>query len=199
MSKVCSKCKAEREPSEFCLDRSRRDGIHPHCIHCRRQKARNYYVANKPRLLAQSKAWIKKNKERHRALCVKSSLALRLRDPMRASRYYLANREKIIRKTTAYRKANPEIAAAIYRNRRARIKGNGGIHTASDILGLLIKQEHRCAICDLVLVKYHVDHMMPIKLGGSNDVGNLQILCPQCNVRKNARHPDVYRKMVSGR
>ena len=36
---------------------------------------------------------------------------------------------------------------------------------------------------------YHVDHIQPLALGGSNDKANLQLLCPTCNLRKSAKHP----------
>jgi 5-methylcytosine-specific restriction endonuclease McrA len=38
---------------------------------------------------------------------------------------------------------------------------------------------------------------MPLKLGGSNWPENLQLLCRTCNLRKNAKHPDVWRSLRS--
>lgn len=31
---------------------------------------------------------------------------------------------------------------------------------------------------------YHIDHMQPLIAGGSNDISNLQLLCPTDNMRK---------------
>ena len=79
------------------------------------------------------------------------------------------------------------------RNRRARKKGNGGSHSAAQIRDLLVKQRHRCPSCSASLRRgYHVDHIMPIALGGSNDISNIQLLCRVCNERKSFLHPVVW-------
>jgi hypothetical protein len=53
-------------------------------------------------------------------------------------------------------------------------------------------QNLRCAVCGAPLVrsaKPHIDHKIPVSLGGSNDIENLQILCERCNLGKsNALH-----------
>lgn len=75
-------------------------------------------------------------------------------------------------------------------NRRAKKLGNGGEHTAEQIANLMIKQRGNCAWCFKPLgEKWHRDHVMPIALGGSNDITNIQILHVTCNVRKNKKDP----------
>jgi 5-methylcytosine-specific restriction endonuclease McrA len=37
-----------------------------------------------------------------------------------------------------------------------------------------------------VLRMLEIDHIHPVVLGGTNDIGNLQTLCTLCNVRKGA-------------
>lgn len=39
------------------------------------------------------------------------------------------------------------------------------------------------------MVGYHVDHVVPISLGGSDGPENLVLTCPNCNHRKHAKHP----------
>lgn len=34
---------------------------------------------------------------------------------------------------------------------------------------------------------YHVDHAVPLVVGGTNDLDNLQLLCPPCNLKKGTR------------
>ena len=94
---------------------------------------------------------------------------------------------------------NKEKVAAHNRNRRAREFSAEGKHTAADIQAIFEKQQGLCASCQAKLFKsgankYHVDHIMPLALGGSNWPDNLQCLCPSCNISKGAKHPDEWAK-----
>lgn len=44
-------------------------------------------------------------------------------------------------------------------------------------------QEGHCAYCGIVLSNYHVDHITPLCVGGTNELRNLCISCPRCNQR----------------
>lgn len=105
-------------------------------------------------------------------------------------------------KLRAWRKANPEKYEAqnrrrdpeqmrsIVRTRRALARGSEGKHTAADVKARYDKQRGVCPGCSASLKPgYHVDHIMPLKLGGSNGPKNIQLLCPFCNMSKNAKHP----------
>lgn len=88
--------------------------------------------------------------------------------------------------------ANKEKVSENNRNAKARRKGADGKHTAQDIRDILKRQKFKCAECKTSVRKKsnrHTDHIMPIALGGSNWPSNLQILCPDCNLSKNAKHP----------
>lgn len=57
---------------------------------------------------------------------------------------------------------------------------------------LLARDRGSCAICAKqlsleLLDDAHVDHILPLKLGGTNDICNLQVLCSVCNLAKGAR------------
>ena len=79
------------------------------------------------------------------------------------------------------------------RTRKAILKGAVGYHTKENILFLLSAQKNKCAVCKTdIRDGYHVDHIIPIKRGGSNLPNNLQLLCAPCNLSKGAKDPIVF-------
>ena len=107
--------------------------------------------------------------------------------------YAKNNRESINRNCRRWSSKNKEKINANVRNRRSRVRHNGGWHTADDIAVILHWQKCLCVACGCDISEdYQVDHIIPLALGGSNDPCNLQILCPTCNKRKGAKHPDVW-------
>lgn len=130
------------------------------CIECARERNRRWYARNVV-------------SERKRG---------RIKRAENAERYQVYSIE--------YNSKNLPRLAVIARNRRARQKKNGGSHTIEDIASILKLQRSKCAYCRIMLgTKYHVDHIVALAKGGSNDRRNLQILCVACNKSKSARDP----------
>lgn len=110
---------------------------------------------------------------------------------------YEKNRDHRIQQAKNYQKANPDKARTFNRRRRARRVGAEGNHTHEEVANLLIKQNNKCVACSISLDEgKHLDHIMPLALGGSNYIENLQWLCPFCNVTKSAKHPDVWAEEI---
>ncbi len=53
----------------------------------------------------------------------------------------------------------------------------------ADIDKILERQHWKCAMCGKPLKpgRFHIDHKVPLALGGSNSIRNLQALCPDCH------------------
>lgn len=96
-----------------------------------------------------------------------------------------------------YRQQRPEAYATVDRNTKARRKLAPGKHTTKDIASIRQRQEGLCATCRCAIHNdAHVDHIIPMAKGGSNSVGNLQLLCPPCNLAKQTLLPIEFRHKV---
>ena len=72
----------------------------------------------------------------------------------------------------------------------------GGSFTAADIEAIRTAQGNRCYLCGARLKKFHIDHFIPLALGGTNDAGNLRLACPTCNLSKGAKHPHDMGRLI---
>jgi len=51
------------------------------------------------------------------------------------------------------------------------------------------RQQGECFYCKRHLnERYHIDHVVPISRGGTNDCGNIVIACPSCNCSKSDKY-----------
>ena len=74
--------------------------------------------------------------------------------------------------------------------RRAQIVGSLGYYTRKDIATLFDAFDGRCCWCFCPLIVYHVDHIIPLSKGGSNEPSNIALACPSCNLSKHDRLPN---------
>jgi hypothetical protein len=137
-----------------------------------------YKAANPEKSKAHGEQWRKANPDRHRA---------------NKAAWREANREKLRETSSAWFAANPGIRRIYSQNRRSLESKSGG-KLSKDIATKLFKlQQGKCAVCMSALDgDYHLDHIMPIALGGSNTDENIQLLHSLCNMQKNAKHPIDY-------
>lgn len=82
-----------------------------------------------------------------------------------------------------YKKQNQEYN----RKRRQHLGGDGYRRAWPD---LLLRDGPYCGICgeplDPIHSNFHVDHITPVAHGGTNDLSNLQLAHPHCNMSKSA-------------
>lgn len=113
----------------------------------------------------------------------------------KASQYYIEyrirNKDQIAARIKKWHSENIDRRRAHVRNRRARLLNVGGSHTTADIERIYREQRGCCAWCrkKVKFGERHVDHIVPVHKGGSNDPANLAISCKTCNHRKSAKDP----------
>jgi len=170
------------------------------------------YVTNREKRAAQASAWKRANKdkvcaitqryrERHPDRVAAYNDAWQKANPEKSAaskkKWKTINREHVRAVDREWERRNPELMAAKRQKRRARLAGAEGFHTKNDVLALMDLQGHKCAMCKCAISmrpksdqkKSHVDHIVPLSLGGSNWPSNLQMLCYSCNSSKGPKHP----------
>jgi 5-methylcytosine-specific restriction endonuclease McrA len=78
--------------------------------------------------------------------------------------------------------------------RRARKMHAGGSFTAGEFKELCDRYGNRCLACGRANVKLEADHVVPVKLGGTSDISNIQPLCTTCNRKKYTQVIDYRQK-----
>lgn len=142
------------------------------CVACARTYERERRRANALERTALTKEWRRQNPNKVKAQNAKRDPAM-----LRAIAKY-------------WYRTHPEKALAVAAASRAKRRGAAGKFTKADIAELMKSQNGKCAYCAKSVRKSrHIDHIMPLALGGTNYRANLQLLCPSCNQRKSAAHP----------
>jgi hypothetical protein len=174
-TKYCSHCEQTKLTAEFYSMPKSKSGLSNRCRTCvkqqsgvryeenrdlYREKAKEWRAANPDRKRANDASWIERNQERKRA---------------NDARYYRKNKHRW----------------RVYsENRRARERASPGIVSINIVQRLLRLQRGKCACCKKPLgSNYHLDHVLPLILGGRHDDLNLQLLHARCNLQKNRKHP----------
>jgi hypothetical protein len=155
-----------------------------------REVSRKYREQNPDKTWEHNKKYYEQNKEREklRAKIYRQQNPDKVKEIQRS--YILRNKEKVKQARLKYKKENPEIYKIINQNRRARKLASNGRLSSGLAQKLYALQNGKCACCKKPLgANYHMDHIMPLVLGGSNTDDNIQLLRAQCNNQKYSKHP----------
>ncbi len=173
------------------------------CATCNNIRSKNrikkWRQENKELSLQKHKDWVLANPEKMKE-CLKKSRT-KHKDKMRVKRQkiYRDNKEFFQEKSREWRKNNPHKVKEIAHRRICQLSKIEGKHTAKQIRELFNKQQCKCANCISCITltpkmpnTLHLDHIMPISKGGTNNISNIQLLCKDCNLRKHAKDPFLW-------
>jgi len=77
--------------------------------------------------------------------------------------------------------------AASQNNRCASIQVPG-VLAAADVYRLISAASGACTVCASSLESgFHLDHITPICVGGHNEIVNIRVVCPPCNLRRSRK------------
>lgn len=192
--KVCTKCNIEKTKDGFRKHKGKKDGLSSQCKSCVSRNDREYRDNNQEKIAAGKQQYTANNQVKITTYQQQYTANNQEKIATYNRQYYANNQEKIVDCSRQYRVNNTDKIAAYSRNSRARKRNAYGSHTVAEIRAIFDSQLGLCANCKAKLFKsgkykFHVDHIVPLVKGGSNDRYNLQCLCPTCNLRKNAKDP----------
>ena len=178
---ICIKCKIDlpEEKFQFRKDRNKYSTICKECTH----KYHKSWAQTHPEKVAEySRKWRKDNPEKKKE-CWK---------------YWYENspKAKAWKKRNQMTESGKLIRARIRHKRRAISKKVLNTLTLEEWLQILVEQNNCCAECGIEFSKKtqpQKDHKIPLTEGGAFTQNNIQALCKECNVRKDAT-PELRRK-----
>lgn len=189
-SKACSRCGVEKCASEF---NKKLDKLTSMCKSCLKEvraesykrnpesqlkAATDYYRKNKDKVLVKAKARYSSNPEKY----VSAVLARKESDKVAFNKRFMECQKLRNEKF-------PEKEKTKNHNYRAKKKYNGGVLSKDIIPKLRLLQKTRCACCGSKFVRFHLDHIVPLSVGGMNSDDNVQLLCQTCNLQKGKKDP----------
>lgn len=183
--KCCGKCGETKPSNEFSRGAKERDGLQHSCKRCNAA----YRVENKERIAERKAAYHIANRDRCNTLAAEWRAANPEKSKAAIAKWYRANREKCVAAATKWQKDNPEACRIRGHNRRSREAGGKLSKDLAERLYRLQRGKCACGCNQSLGDKYHLDHVMPLALGGSNTDGNIQLLRRVCNLQKHAKHP----------
>lgn len=192
--KTCTQCKVVKPIDEFPPDRRNSDGKQGKCRACRATNQRAYITKHPERKRESDKRFRENHpefmREKQRAYSANN------RDRLNAlsaqwRRDHRSRRNEIVR---AYRARHSESYRVTHQRYQARKWAAEGACTRAEWEAILEQYapEGRCPACGNQR-PMTMDHIIPLSLGGTNSINNLQPLCNHCNAVKGQKIIDYRR------
>ncbi len=180
--RICKKCNAEKDLSEYHKRKWRKDSFFHICKTCSNEIRKSRTKAKRD---LQPKI-IRIDQENQRKLCPKC-------DDWKPFSEFSKNKREKCGISPYCRICYSSMMVAVRGLRRSRMKGNKITNDQYEFL--LEKYLNKCVYC-FSLVKsgtnLNWDHYIPIALGGENSLGNIVPSCSSCNNKKNKRTPKEF-------
>lgn len=204
-TKCCTKCCESKPLTEFCKDAYKKDGLSTRCKTCRSTENSEWRAKNPEQVKKNNIEWYAKNADKARAYSreyarkhpeqVKATIAIWVeKNKDRVSElnkdWREKNKERHLSNVREWMNKNKDKVKSYRSNRKAKTRGKLGKLSNGLARNLYVLQKGKCACCRNKLANtYHMDHIIPLALGGLHVDKNIQLLCAPCNLSKGAAYP----------
>lgn len=188
-TKTCTKCGETKDVSAFSKDACAKDGLQCHCKACHAQENARWRQDHREEQ-AQYQAQYRQD---HREEKARYDAQWRQTHPRYGAQRMAQRRLYHPQYDAQWKKDNRDKCRAAWHRHRARKLENGGTHTSADIQRQGQAQKWLCWWCGKSCeAEHHADHLVPLSRGGHNDISNIVISCPHCNLSKNNKLPEEW-------
>jgi len=151
------------------------------------EATRLWRLANPERHKANNLRWEAANREKRQQMSREYQLAHPKEVNESSRKWKEANSEKCRATAAKWRKENSERRRLAQSKRRAQ-KRNSFVEDVHPLVVLEL-DDGICGICneDVDPFDFHVDHVIPLSLGGEHGYANVQVSHPKCNLSKGPR------------
>lgn len=191
--KICTKCKEDKPLEDFYETALGRFGRRSQCKVCMVKASSAHDKAHPELKRQQLQNWRESNRDRYNAWNREYQ-----QTPQRKAylmQWEQDNKERNHTRRLVWLRANKQRVIAYVHKRRSLINNSTEHYTVEEWLELCELYDNMCLSCGEQVI-LTVDHVLPLSMGGSNGIDNIQPLCKSCNCRKQARYID-YRPEVN--
>jgi len=176
--KICTKCGDSKHINEYPVRKSAKDGHRNECKVCTNKYAaeNSYKYADK-----------KKQTEKSRIVMNREHINAKRREWKRR------NRDKCNTERRKWVEHNPDRVKHYNRTQKHKRRASGCSLRTKDIDKVLLDAFGHCAYCGKEFDgSFHIDHITPVKHGGTSQLDNLIAACPKCNLSKGVKTVVVF-------
>ena len=203
--KECNKCLTIKPLDEYHIKSKSKDGLAATCKVCKSKLDKEYREANKSALQAKGLAYRKERREELRKKSLEryhSASEAEVQRRKELKRLYNQNASEDIKERKrlydkqyfASEKGKDVTRRSVHKRRAQKLASEDGTVTAQALEDLKIKQSNKCFHCSELLDfsgkgTVHLDHFIPLSLGGCHTIDNVVWSCAKCNLTKSNNYP----------
>lgn len=196
ITKICPRCKQEYDltPEFWHKDKYTKSGFCGYCKQCNKSKVKTWQQDNPEKHKERACQWNKNNSRKHGEHVRRWQHKNPDKVKKSNQKWHKNNPEKVKEYQRQWTQKNHDRYIAAKHKRKALKLGNGGSYTQEELYQQFLDQDGRCFHCGKFISPKngkicHIDHWIPISKGGSNNIDNIRLLCPHCNLTKHDKMP----------